>query len=104
MDIPFDTGQFFSAGDGTSYPRNTQYPIVALRAKGGQLSTLLERASASGLLYHAFIREMIETTDDDEISKLLAAKAKDQIELLGIGIFGPTDEVSALTKSYQLWK
>lgn len=104
MDQAFDTGIAFTAKDQEKFPRNTQYPIIALGATGEQLPNLFEKVKASGLLYHVFIREMIETTNDGEIEKMLAEKDKASIEILGIGIFGPNEEVEKLTKSYSLWK
>jgi hypothetical protein len=64
----------------------------------------MDKARVSGLLYNGFIREMIETTDDREIIEKLAAKDGSEIGYLGVGIFGPNEEVGALTKAYQLWR
>jgi hypothetical protein len=100
----FGTGEHFVTKDGINHPRNTQFAIVILRAKPGQLSNLMAKARESGLLYHGFIKEMIETTDDTEISKILAGKTDADIEYLGVGIFGPKEQVDALTKNYQLWR
>ena len=100
----FGTSNFFVTRDDQNHPRNSQYAIIIVKAKSGQLQNLMARVRDSGLLYHGFIREMIETTDDDEITKILAEKNDEQIEYLGIGIFGPKDKVDALTKNYQLWR
>jgi len=100
----FGTGDNFVTKDGVNHPRNSQYAIIALRAKPLQLPNLMVKVRESGLLYHGFIREMIETTDDQEIIDILKSKPDSEIEYLGIGIFGPKDQVEALTKNYQLWK
>ena len=104
LEDKFDTGDFFVTKDKVNHPRNTQYAIIVLRAKPGQLPNFMAKARDSGMLYHGFIREMIETTDDDEITKILASKTDSEIEYLGIGVFGPKNEVDALTKNYQLWR
>jgi hypothetical protein len=100
----FDTGSFFETRDTFQHPRNSQYPIILLRAKPTQLPGLMMKVRASGLLYHGFIKEMIETTDDKEIVDTLSDKNDSEVEYLGIGIFGELDEVNALTKNYQTWK
>jgi len=100
----FDTGENFVTADKISHPRNSQYAIIVLKAKPGQLTNLMSKVRLSGLLYHGFIREMIETTDDEEIVSILAKKNDAEIEYLGIGIFGPKEEVGALTKNFQLWR
>ena len=100
----FGTDDNFKTKDGINHPRNTQYAIIVLKAKPLQLPNFMAKVRDSGLLYHGFIREMIETTDDEEITKLLAQKADSETEYLGIGVFGPKDQVDGLTKNYQLWK
>jgi hypothetical protein len=100
----FGTGNNFVTKDKINHPRNTQYAIVVVRAKPGQLPNLMAKVRESGLLYHGFIREMIETTDDEEIETILTKKTDDKIEYLGIGVFGPQAEIDALTKNYQLWR
>lgn len=100
----FGTGENFVTKDKIKHPRNSQYAIIVLKAKPGQLPNLMAKVRQSKLLYHGFIREMIETTDDAEITKILNNKNDAEIEYLGIGIFGPKGEVDSLTKNYQLWR
>jgi hypothetical protein len=103
LGVEFGTGESFITADQVNHPRNSQYPIIILKAKPLQLPKLMSKVRASGLLYHGFIREMIETTDDQQIEKILYAKQDTDIEYLGIAIYGPIEEIDKLTKSYQLW-
>lgn len=100
----FDTGENFVTKDKIIHPRNSQYPFIILSAKPGQMANLMSKVRQSGLLYHGFIREMIETTDDNELQNWLDKKNDADIEYLGIGIFGENEKVDALTKNYSLWK
>jgi hypothetical protein len=100
----FDTGEFFNTKDGQHHPRNSQYAIIVLKAKPLQLPNLMLKVRQSELLYHGFIQEMIDTTNDKEIISTLASKPDTDIVYLGIGIFGPKDQVDTLTKNYQLWR
>ncbi len=100
----FATGDYFETKDLFQHPRNSQYPIILLRAKPTQLPNLISKVRESGLLYHGFIKEMIETTDDEEIIDMLSNKNDVEIEYLGIGIFGDIDKVNVLTKNYQTWR
>ena len=100
----FDTGDVFVTQDGHDHPRNTQYPIIILSAKPGQMPNLMTKVRASGLPYLGYIQEMIETTDDAEIEEVLAQKTDAEVVYLGIGVFGPNEAVDALTKKYSLWK
>ncbi len=100
----FDTGEYFVTKDNINHPRNSQYPFIILSAKPGQMVNLMEKVRKSSLLYHGFIREMIETNDDNEIQAILDTKTDSEIEYLGIGAFGENDVVDTLTKNYSLWK
>lgn len=100
----FDTGDFFETQDGAKHPRNTQYPIVVLVAESQDMPGFMAEVRASGLPYLGFIREMIQTTDDEEIVNILKDRMDSEIEYLGIGLFGPNDTVKPLTKKFSLWK
>ncbi len=98
------TGEMFETADKKAHPRNSQYPIIAVKADAGDLKKLISKVRASGLPFIGYIREMIETTDDKEIVTILSSKKDDDIEYLGIGVFGPNEEVDALMKKFRVWK
>ncbi len=50
-----------------------------------------------------FIKEMVETTDDSEITALVAKESEEEVGYLGVGIFGEHDLVKSLTKNFKLW-
>ncbi len=104
MKIPFDTGNYFVTADGVNHPRNTQYPIIAVSAKPAQLPPLMQQVRTSDLLYLGYIREMIDTNLDDEIVTWLGQKKDEEIEYLGIGVFGEKATVDDLTKKFSLWR
>jgi hypothetical protein len=101
----FGTGTFFSTKDKVNHPRNSQYPIIVKRAKSNeQLQNLMQKVREANVLYHGFIREMIDYTDDSDLQKSLEKKNDGEIEYLGIGVFGPNDIVNTLTKKFGLWE
>lgn len=100
----FLSDENFVTSDGQSHPRNSQYAIIILKNTEKGLRKFMRRVRESGLLYHGFIREMIETTDDTEIQQILSTKRDEEIEYLGIGIFGPIEKVNELTQGMSLWK
>jgi hypothetical protein len=104
LEEEFDTGDYFVTQDEIKHPRNSQYPIILLRAKPTQLPNLMTKVRESGLLYHGFFKEMIETSDDSEIITALSNKLDINIEYLGIGIFGSIEQVNTLTKNFQVWR
>jgi len=100
----FESGSAFVTKDGKPHPRNSQFPIILLSANPAQIKRLIEVARDAGLLYHAFIREMLETSDDEEIVQILSNKLDEEVECLGIGMFGKKEELNTLTKKFSLWK
>ena len=100
----FDTGESFTSSDGIKHPRNTQYAIVTLSAKAGQMVGLIGKIRNANLLHIGFIKEMIETTDDAEIEQIIGQKEEKDIEYLGIGVFGGKEEVDSITGKLSVWK
>jgi len=45
---------------------------------------------------------MIDHTDDADLQNALSTKFDADVELLGIGVFGPNEVVSTLTKKFGL--
>src|SRR3989338_9835946 len=101
----FDTGDSFTTKDGLSIPRNSQYPIIVLRAENsGELQLLLAAVQIAKLPHLAFVREMLDLIDDAELEMALSKKTATEVEYLGIGMFGENQQVKQLTKSFGLWK
>lgn len=55
MPDKFDTGEYFQTADGVNYPRNCQFPLIALSASQQDLKQLVKRVKESDLLYIAYI-------------------------------------------------
>ncbi len=45
----------------------------------------------------------IETTDDNDIALRLSNKKLNDIEYLGVGVFGDSQRLKSLTKGFRLW-
>jgi lysyl-tRNA synthetase class 2 len=95
--------EFELAGEETT-PANSQYPIVSLGATQNQLHNLMKQVEEARLTHLTYIKEMIDTTNDEELQAMVTGKTKDQLEIHGIGIFGNKEEVDKLTKKFSLFK
>lgn len=101
----FGTGEYFVTSDNIQFPRNSQYPIIIKSANTSEeLKDLLKEARAHTLVHLGFIREMIDHTDDSELQLTLASKTENDVELLGVGVFGNNEGLKTLTKKFPLWK
>lgn len=100
----FDTGKYFGTKDEQLLPRNSQYPIVTLTATKEQLRQLISEARRSNLLHIGYIPEMIKFTNDADLAKSIDKKTEEEIEYLGVGIFGSIETIDAITKNFPLYK
>ncbi len=69
----------------------------------GDLKSLFEAAKQRGLQVEVFTREMIEITSDRKVIDRTAAKNLDDIEFLGVLVFGPSSVVEELTREFPLY-
>ncbi len=104
MEDDFDTGEFFITKDGVNHPRNSQYPIVVLRADSSELYPFVQDVRAKGLKSINFVRDMIETSDDAELEERIGVQNDASLDYLGVGIFGDKEVLKELTKKFKLWK
>lgn len=101
----FGTGDSFVLSDGGEIPRNSQYPMIIKAAENAeQVKDGFDQVREEGLLAIGFIREMIDSTSDEQIEAILKSKSYADVELLGFGVFGENEQIKSLTKKFSLWK
>jgi hypothetical protein len=77
---------------------NIKNAIVIKSAESSeQIMDLALRAKKEGIEVDEFIREMIETTNDKKITESAASKNLDEIEYLGVLVYGTKSQVESLT-------
>ncbi len=67
------------------------------------LKNLLKEARENKLEVDEFIREMIETTSDKKLVENTGKKNFDEIEYLGVLVYGPKDVVEKVTEKFKLY-
>lgn len=98
------SGPVFTGSDGESIPRNSQYPIIIMRADEKELHKLHLKVKEQNLVHHVFIKEMQDTTNDKEIVETLKQKPMAETEFFGVSFYADNDIADKLTKGLQLWK
>ena len=98
------SGDYFVGSDEVAIPRNSQYPIIIMRAEEKDLHKLYDKVRAAHLKHHVFIRDMQETNNDDEIVEALANRPMAETTFYGVSFFASNDVADDLTKGLQLWK
>jgi len=98
------SGDYFVTEDGAALPRNPQYAIIIMRADEKELHKLYDKVKERNLKHHVFIKEMQDTTNDQEIIDTLKTEPVDQVNFFGVTFFAPNEVADELTKGLQLWK
>ena len=97
------SGDYFVGSDGIAIPRNSQYPIIIMRAAGKDLHKLFEKVQAKNLPRHVFIKEMQDTNKDEEIVATLKTQPIADTTFFGVTFMAPNDVADELTKGFQLF-
>lgn len=94
-----------STKDGIDIALNIQHAIMIKSSNSAdELRDLLERAKQHRLEVTEFTREMIETTNDKKVIEITASKDYEEVEFLGVLVFGDKSEVEKLTEQFSLVK
>ncbi len=90
--------------DGIDIKLNIQHAIMIKKAKSSKvLHELVLQAQEKQLEVSEFTREMIETTNDKKVMEITASKNLDEVEHLGVLVFGEKKKVEELTKDFNLY-
>ncbi len=95
----------FVTKDGIKIPANSQYPIVALSADAKELTKLMQEVlKTKNIEYLVYTNDMIEYGDDKKLTKIFSKIESNDLEILGIGIFGDNETIKNLTGKFSLHK
>ena len=98
------SGDLFIDEQSHSIPRNSQYPIIIMKGDEKSLHKLHKRVAENSLIYHVFIKEMQDTTNDQEIVDILSEKSLDETEYYGVSFLADNESAKMLTKDFQIWQ
>ncbi len=83
---------------------NIQHAIMIKEvSKNSEILSCIQEAVKRGLEISEFIREMILTTDDKKVIEMTKNKNLEDVEYLGVLIFGKKTLVEEVTKKYKLY-
>ncbi|MSU55360.1 MAG: lysine--tRNA ligase [Candidatus Taylorbacteria bacterium] len=89
--------------DNEAIKLNIRHAIMIKEAhKSAELRALSVLAKGKGLEVCEFTREMLETTNDKKVIEATKQKNGEDVEYLGVLVFGPRGEVEDLTKQFKL--
>ena len=95
---PETIGEPYQDGDGTLYMPMLRQPVVVLTGGKETLTTAHARALARELKPSVYIWDMFATGNDRDNRAAVRAAARDQLDLVGLGVFGPRNVVDKIMK------
>jgi hypothetical protein len=95
-------GKPYEDADGTEYLPLCRQPITILEGDGPTLISALGRALDRNLRVAVYTEEMFVTSNDDDNRAAVKAVARDQLNLVGIGLHGDRGVVDKALKNVRL--
>jgi hypothetical protein len=95
-------GEPYADADGTAYLPLLGQPVVVLEADAETLRQAHARALGRELAMSVYTREMFSTGHDEANRAAVAAVRRDELELVGLAVFGPKNGVDKSVKGARL--
>lgn len=96
------TGAPYEDANGTRYLPMIREPITVLAGKRAQLKDAHRRAVDRGLLMTIFTEELFGTPNDEANRAAVRAVAREDLDLVGIGVYGPRGSVDKALRGTRL--
>lgn len=95
-------GEPYADADGTAYLALLGQPVVVLEASAAVLREVHRRAVGRALATSVYTREMFATGHDEANRAAVAAVPRDELDLVGLALFGPKNGVDKTVKGARL--
>jgi hypothetical protein len=95
-------GEPYQDADGTAYLPLLGQPVVVLEADAATISAAHARALGRELPMSVYTREMFTTGHDEANRAVVRAVRRDELDLVGIAVFGPRNGVDKSVKGSRL--
>lgn len=95
-------GQPYVDKDGIQYLPMSQQPIMIHSASGEQMKELLQKAFAKDVVISIFTEELFGTYNDADNRAMVAQFKTEDLNLVGIAIFGKKNHVDRLLKGFAM--
>ena len=89
--------------DATTLPGISKMPFIIARGSGGKIGNLIEKADATGIRWAAFTDTMTIGSWDEQVERTSATELT-ALTFYGIALYGPGEDVNALTRKFSLWR
>jgi hypothetical protein len=95
-------GEPYQDADGTEYLRLLGQPVVVLEADADTMRSVHSRALGRTLPMSVYTRDMFTTGHDEANRAVVRAVRRDELDLVGLAVFGPKNGVDKSVKGARL--
>jgi hypothetical protein len=95
-------GQPYQDGSGNGYLPMFRQPVLVFAAGAEALKRAHERILARGLRATIYSEELFKTGNDDDNRAAVAAVQAGELRLVGLGVYGPRNDVDRVFKGLSL--
>ncbi|MET9339683.1 DUF2000 domain-containing protein [Nonomuraea sp. NPDC003804] len=99
---PETVGQPYEDGSGNVYLPMFRQPVLVYAGDGEDLARVRERALARGIRVAVYTEELFKTGNDDDNRAAVRAVAAEDLQVVGLALYGPRNTVDKVTKGLSL--
>ena len=100
--FPETAGKPYEDGSGHQYLEMFRQPVLGYAADGARLTTARERASGRGLPMAIYTEDLFVTDNNDDNRAAVRAVAAEDLNLVGVAVYGPRNAVDKVFKGAAL--
>ncbi|MFF8270682.1 DUF2000 family protein [Streptomyces sp. NPDC016562] len=100
--VPEVIGEPYSDADETEYLPMFRQPVLVFEASKEALVTSHQRAVGRGLPLSVFTTDLFTTNNDRDNRAAVAAVHRDQLDLVGMAVYGPRNAVDKIIKGARM--
>lgn len=97
-------GEPYQDADGVSYLPMSRQPIMILSADGGTLREVLKKAVSREMAVSVYTEELFGTYNDVDNRAAVSRQKTDELNLVGIAIYGAKNPLDRITKGLDMHK
>lgn len=95
-------GQPYEDGSGNRYLPMFRQPVLVYAASADQLATVHDRALRRGMQTAVYTEDLFKTDNDDDNRAAVRAVAADELNLVGLAVYGRRNDVDRVLKGLAL--
>lgn len=98
------TGEPYEDADGNQYLPMSRQPVMILTASGDKIKEVRQKAMDRDMNVAVYTREIFETYNDEGNRAEVKKHKAEGLDLVGIGIRGPRNQLDRITKGIEMHK